>query len=105
MSLAMIASVTSATPYWTESDYQAHQETSGPPEVTFGPPTVPLGISDYQTEFGLISAFLAVWQVSVPGPDFGGIREGEHLPDIIQTDNTSATTLPKRSGSGADTAS
>jgi len=27
--------------------------------------------------------------VDIPGSDFGGMREGEHLPDIIQTDNTS----------------
>ncbi|MBM3317417.1 MAG: hypothetical protein FJY75_06150 [Candidatus Eisenbacteria bacterium] len=46
--------------------------------------------TDYLAVFGLIAEFLSVWQVNRPGdPNHGGIREGEHLPDIIQTDNTS----------------
>lgn len=43
----------------------------------------------YLDELTLVAQFLAVWQVSDVGPNFGGIREGEHLPNIIQTDNTS----------------
>jgi hypothetical protein len=89
LSLAMIASMASATPFWSEADFEAHRESTPTSERLEVPPTAPRGAADYLTEFGLISDFLEVWQVSIPGADFGGIREGEHLPNIIQTDNTS----------------
>jgi len=44
------------------------------------------------TDYGELLAreceFIAGLQVTTPGPDFGGMREGEQLLDIIQTDNT-----------------
>jgi hypothetical protein len=40
--------------------------------------------------YAMMSHFISLWQVDDPeDPQFGGMREGEHLPDIIQTDNTS----------------
>ena len=45
---------------------------------------------DNLADFGLAAQFVASMQVSDPlSPDFGGIMEGEHLLDVIQTDNTS----------------
>jgi hypothetical protein len=44
------------------------------------------------TDYGELLAkeceFIAGLQVTTPGGDFGGMREGEQLLDIIQTDNT-----------------
>lgn len=45
--------------------------------------------NDYLNELALTAQFLALFQVTDAGTNFGGIREGEHLPNIIQTDNTS----------------
>lgn len=43
----------------------------------------------YLENLGEAAAFIATLQVSDPDTiDFGGMREGEHLPDIIQSDNT-----------------
>jgi hypothetical protein len=44
---------------------------------------------DYPYHFDLEAEFITTLQVDDPGnPDDGGMREGEHLPDIIQSDNT-----------------
>ncbi|KPJ53903.1 hypothetical protein AMJ39_02620 [candidate division TA06 bacterium DG_24] len=44
---------------------------------------------DYLEHYTLLAGFLRGLQVWNPGgPDHGGMREGEHLPDIIETDNT-----------------
>lgn len=70
-----------------------------PPEKLaepFGPPVEPrLGYAvraeEYDAEqvFGKACAFIEFWQVKDPNdPNYGGIREGEDLPNIIQTDNT-----------------
>jgi len=45
---------------------------------------------DDLADFGLAASFIASMQVAdTLDPEYGGIREGEHLLDIIQTDNTS----------------
>jgi hypothetical protein len=84
-----------ATPYWSpaEGDRRAAEmELSGAPA---GEELLWLGTAagertDYLAAFSRVAHFLSVWQVSNPAdPQFGGIREGEHLPNIIQTDNTS----------------
>lgn len=43
----------------------------------------------YLTMLAHTAHFIDSLQVTTPGPDFGGIREGENLWNIIQTDNTS----------------
>jgi len=86
-----------ATPYWTPADYDAALASGAQPALEAGlssrlalpPAPAPHGTQDYISLFAAASAFVADWQVTTPGPTFGGIREAEHLPNIIQTDNTS----------------
>jgi len=88
---------TSATPYWGPAEvarWEAGAGTPPLPEVGPGSPdehaVFPRDERQYAEMFSRIADFLDVWQVHTPGdPNFGGIREGEHLPGIIQTDNTS----------------
>ncbi|MFN0152538.1 MAG: T9SS type A sorting domain-containing protein [bacterium] len=85
-----------ATPYWTPADYDAALASGAQPALEAGfssrlslPPTGAPNAQDYIAQFAAAAAFVADWQVTIPGPTFGGIREAEHLPNIIQTDNTS----------------
>lgn len=82
----------SAAPYWGEAEVQAWLARQGSPAS----PSAQLPLRDgprnsltYAQEYAAIAAFLRTWQVSTAGADFGGIREGEQLQNIIQTDNTS----------------
>ena len=76
-----------ATEFWTP------EELARP----LGPPLQPrLGYDaraeeyDAEAVFGKACAFIEYWQVKDPNdPNYGGIREGEDLPEVIQTDNTS----------------
>jgi len=80
------ATTTLATRPWTD------EELARP----FGPAVAPrvgysLAASSYDADevFKKACAFIAAWQVTDPNdPNYGGIREGENMPDIIQTDNT-----------------
>lgn len=95
--LCLTVGSAAATPFWSEADVQdpaRWQVPVGP--VTHLSEELVARLSqasrseiDYIDMYALIAGFLDVWQVTTPGLDFGGIREGEHLPDIIQTDNTS----------------
>ncbi|MCK4304322.1 MAG: hypothetical protein KAY24_08805, partial [Candidatus Eisenbacteria sp.] len=88
-----------ATPYWGPAEIegkrmvQQEQIVPWPSSIRhdFFESRSPLeGKIGYLEMFGRIAEFLSIWQVHDPGdPAFGGMREGEHLPDIIQTDNTS----------------
>lgn len=49
----------------------------------------PGNICDIIDEYAQAAAFIQGMQYLEPDTNFGGIMEGEHLPDIIQTDNTS----------------
>jgi len=88
-SLWLAASAVTATPYWTpedasraKRDYDAARERPEPPVVR--------GAADDVEAFLDATWFIASMQVTDSlSADFGGIREGEHLLDIIQTDNTS----------------
>jgi len=51
------------------------------------PPHTPT-ITDFGEDYNRAALFLKTLQVMEPGPDFGGMREAEHMPDVIQTDNT-----------------
>jgi len=86
-----------ATPYWTpvEADrHEAEMERSSAPSPA-GETLLWLGEAagqrtDYLAMFSRIAHFQSILQVSDPGdPQFGGIREGEHMLNITQTDNTS----------------
>jgi len=94
----LLASNAQSTPYWGPEEIRAYLEARS--EVSG--PTIPFESLDplrfvpdrdrptYIEMYARMAQFLSLWQVDDPGsPDFGGIREGEHLPDIIQTDNTS----------------
>jgi len=84
----------SATPYWTEADYNRSQALSfGLPTIEQVPPLeIPtLEYYSYLHEYFQISHFLSLWQVSDPqSPNFGGMIEGETGPVsyIVETDNT-----------------
>jgi hypothetical protein len=51
------------------------------------PPHTPR-ITNFGEDYNRAALFLKTLQVMEPGPDFGGMREAEHMLDIIQTDNT-----------------
>jgi hypothetical protein len=83
------AAAASATPYWTAEDAERARQLSASLERPQLPP-VPRGSSDPLDDFVAATWFIASMQVSdSASADYGGIREGEHLPDVIQTDNTS----------------
>jgi hypothetical protein len=85
--IAAAASPARATEFWTAEEL----------ERPWGPPVAPrLGYGaaadsyDADDVFRKACAFIEYWQVKDPNdPNYGGIREGEDLPNIIQTDNTS----------------
>jgi hypothetical protein len=78
-----------ATVYMTPEELQALriQEMVYEGQVVPRPAHVPV-ITDFGEDYNRAALFLTTLQVTEPGPDFGGMREAEHLPDIIQTDNT-----------------
>ncbi|MBD3162149.1 MAG: hypothetical protein GF346_07535 [Candidatus Eisenbacteria bacterium] len=88
---ASLATPAGASPYWSPEDVASRY--GGAPPVR-EPGSFPEGAlrqpsSDLEM-YGWIAAFLSTWQVDDPeDPQYGGMREGESLPDIIQTDNTS----------------
>ncbi len=92
-----LPTIVSATPYWGQAEIEAYYHAPSPgsadavPGFPSPPPSSVAGgmRADYALMMQRTAAFLALWQVQTPGADFGGIREGEHLPTIIQTDNTS----------------
>lgn len=75
-----------ATPYVSPEQAIEHPEVSGKGRVAS-----PLDLSyDPLVRFGMCADFITTLQVLDPlSPDYGGMREGEHLLGIIQTDNTS----------------
>ncbi len=95
--------ISHATPFWTPADFERSRAedaaaaalagTDRPPEAALGKlpaQNAPQTHIDYLDLFGDAAAFVASFQVSdTTSPDYGGIREGEHLPNVIQTDNTS----------------
>ena len=94
--LILAGSVAHATPYWTPAEAAQHEaemaRSSAPPtgEALLWLGEVAGERTDYLTMFSRIAHFLQTMQVTDPGdPEFGGIREGEHMLTVIQTDNTS----------------
>jgi hypothetical protein len=88
--ILLAASAAFATVPWTPEDAAAARARYGSeprPEI----PSALLPFSgDNLADFALATQFIASMQVSDDqSPDYGGIREGEHLLSIIQTDNTS----------------
>jgi hypothetical protein len=89
--ILLLAAPLLATPYWTPADAERaraeaveRQRAESPPLFSRATP------AEYLDDFEAAVWFIASMQVSDPlDPDYGGIREGEHLLDIIQTDNTS----------------
>ncbi|MFC1573260.1 FlgD immunoglobulin-like domain containing protein [Candidatus Eisenbacteria bacterium] len=88
----------SATPYWGPAEIAARDTPSQSSECVVSmdlhtlmqDEAAMLDRSDYLVVLGRIAQFLSIWQVDdIHDPEFGGIREGEQLPNIIETDNTS----------------
>lgn len=97
--LVLGAAPAHGTPYWSleemnarslrEMDAMIYRDGDLPrrqfPSLWPSPTETP----DYMEHYALLAGFLQVHQVWDPGgPDHGGMREGEHLPNIIETDNT-----------------
>lgn len=85
--VTLLSATAAATPYWTAEDYaRAQLEGAAPARPV---PGLPAG-TDYIAEFIHTASFLGTLQVeSGLDPEFGGEKEAEHLPEIVQTDNTS----------------
>lgn len=75
-----------ATRPWTDAELAQPLGPAVTPRVSSW---LPASAYDADEVFGKACAFIAAWQVTDPNdPDYGGIREGENMPNIIQTDNT-----------------
>lgn len=86
----LLVTVASATRLWSqeelEKSFAHYQPTPTPP-----PRLVPPGPRrfNYLKRIKWVCDFVARYQVSdSSSPDFGGVIEAEHLPNIIETDNT-----------------
>ncbi len=79
-----------ATRAWTEQEIQDFENSFRPEFIS--PPKIlgkTLDRFNYLYEIKQTADFIAQYQVSDSfSPDFGGLREAEHLPNIIETDNT-----------------
>ncbi len=90
LSILAFASNLTATRIWSPEEIQRHERTYKG-EYLPQPETVSLGPRrfNYLKRKRWVCAFVARYQVSDSlSPDFGGIIEAEHLPTIIETDNT-----------------
>ncbi len=87
--LLLTCSLGFATVPWTPEDAaRARAAATGAERPAIPPARFYSG--DNLADYALAAQFVASMQVSDSlSPDYGGIREGEHLLDIIQTDNTS----------------
>ncbi|MGC8797400.1 MAG: T9SS type A sorting domain-containing protein [candidate division WOR-3 bacterium] len=88
--IAVIVSMVNATRIWSESAIR-HFENPSHPFVYPQPETLSFGPRrfNYLQRIKLVCDFVARYQVSDSlSPDYGGIIEAEHLPAIIETDNT-----------------
>jgi hypothetical protein len=86
----LIASMANAARIWSESEIR-HFESYPRQVLYFQPETLRFGPRrfNYLQRIKLVCDFVAQYQVSdSSSPDYGGIIEAEHLPTIIETDNT-----------------
>jgi hypothetical protein len=88
--LLLFVSQVFATRPWTEQELKDFEKNFQPQFVS--PPKVlgkPLDRFNYLYEIKQTADFIARYQISDSlSPDFGGLIEAEHLPNIIETDNT-----------------
>ncbi|MBI1850139.1 MAG: hypothetical protein HYR85_07320 [Planctomycetes bacterium] len=86
------ATMARATDYWTPAEICARfAEQNAPARRDDGTVAVALGFTspDATSQIADVARFLSTLQVSDFGSaDYGGIREGELLRDIVQSDNT-----------------
>ena len=90
LSLLALAAVAVASRPWTEAEFRAFERT-WQPQWSPRPESLIRGPRrfNYLERIKLTCDFIARFQVSDSGSsDFGGIIEAEHLPSIIETDNT-----------------
>lgn len=89
ISTGLISQLFAARP-WTEQEIKEF-ENNFLPEFISAPKILgkPIDRFNYLYEIKQTADFIAQYQVSDSlSPDFGGLIEGEHLPNIIETDNT-----------------
>ncbi len=86
----LLAGATFATREWTEQEFEQFHRTYKPqwiprPEsLIHGPRRY-----NYLERIKLMCDFVAAYQVADSlSPDFGGIIEAEHMPGVVETDNT-----------------
>ncbi len=86
--MLMVSSVSFSTPYIPYetllNTYQGQEQQEGPNRF----PAFELDEFDYDFEYNQIISWLPQLQVTDPGINYGGMREGEQDLEIIQTDNT-----------------
>lgn len=90
IAIGIVAAILAASPAFATQFWAADEA------HPLGPPVAPrLGYDaraesyDADEVYRKACAFIEYWQVKDPNdPNYGGIREGEDLPNIIQTDNT-----------------
>ncbi|MBD3236792.1 MAG: hypothetical protein GF330_08820 [Candidatus Eisenbacteria bacterium] len=93
--LLLLVATASATTYWSPDDprvcgFDPSAGERPAPTLHAAPAETRLDPSDCRQAFERAAAYLACWQVRTPeDPQYGGVRESEHIPDVVQTDNTS----------------
>ncbi|MEO0067668.1 MAG: T9SS type A sorting domain-containing protein [candidate division WOR-3 bacterium] len=90
LSILALVSIAIATRIWSEDEIQRYEKRYKG-EYLPRPETTPFGPRrfNYLKRKKWVCEFVARYQVSDSlSPDFGGIIEAEHLPTIIETDNT-----------------
>jgi len=94
LSFLLLAGNAFGTQYWSELEIQKSEELESPGIKSLSPKTGELfGETsvgyDYLLQYGKVAHFLSTLQVdSIGHPEYGGMREAEHMPEIVETDNT-----------------
>lgn len=90
LSLALSAISANATVRWSPEDAARAKANRDPAESRRSVPAAQSKTADYVSDFYGAVWFVASMQVTdTLDAEYGGIREAEHQPSIVQTDNTS----------------
>lgn len=93
--LTIAISTAAGAPYWGPGDpavrcFRSPAHASDAGRRAAAPRWNRIEPEECREAFARIAAYLEFWQVRTPeDPQYGGVREGEHLAEIVQTDNTS----------------
>jgi hypothetical protein len=88
--MGLIPAVCLATPYVSQEEATRLQITGDDRHIVLAPPGPPVLVYDPLNRFEMACDFIVTMQVSdTSSAAYGGMREGEHMLGVIQTDNTS----------------